>query len=640
MNDPNHELDERFADWIDQRLSEEDRTALEAELAADRDLREAAEAYRATVELVRSNRAVDAVPPRHMVGNVMEALRTDVIPPAAPRSLWRWTVGGGLAAAAGITAVLWAGGFLTSDRPEEDRTALQPEPAPTGAARTRDQLKVERQEDRIDSGLRVGEKGGSVNEVHKYLEKLRRDRAGAVSPPPEAKNPNDHADPRRGTFGSEDPANSDKAAGGGKTVHQLPERAKLAPQPSVTPATPAKAAPTPRVPPVEKPGTTPKPPAASHDASEPRGPVTGSREAAKNGRGSLGDSAGNRVGAPSSEGAAESKRGAERGGINKEDRTGTGDGAGFRGGRRRAPVYDLPTDGGSLEQLVQRELGSMHMPPAVKLRKSLPRPATDKDTTTEEEAVQPDKGAAPGGTQRNTPVPGPTGPSTPGQGSRGATGAGPTDKKAHAFVPPSAGAPRRSAAPSAVPTTAVLLVELDPPAADRSQRAAGKDQQGGDDFFLTPPSMDRDGFLYSRGRFRADVVRRIQASELSAVEPTRRIPPAGAPHPRRDGASTRYAWQKGDITYLVTGTTEEVRTVLRQLRRQLDRRAARTRSANTRRAVTRLYRVDGREPATELRDERRPPASKKVEKGLQRVPDAQTWRAPEVHRFYLVLRHR
>ena len=53
--DGTRDLDERFADWVDGRLSPEETRLLEVELAADANLRRAAEDYRSTVALLQEH---------------------------------------------------------------------------------------------------------------------------------------------------------------------------------------------------------------------------------------------------------------------------------------------------------------------------------------------------------------------------------------------------------------------------------------------------------------------------------------------------------------------------------------------------------------------------------------------------------
>ena len=70
---PARDLDERFADWVDGRLSAADRDRLATELTADPVLQSAAEDYRATVELLRRSLAGDESAPEDLVDTIVAA---------------------------------------------------------------------------------------------------------------------------------------------------------------------------------------------------------------------------------------------------------------------------------------------------------------------------------------------------------------------------------------------------------------------------------------------------------------------------------------------------------------------------------------------------------------------------------------
>lgn len=98
-------LDERFADWVDGRLEPAELAQLQDELDRDSDLRAAAEQYRATVEMLRTElpRDPELEPPGDMVAHVMA--RLDASPPRKLLPIF----GSLLAAAAMISLVfvLW-----------------------------------------------------------------------------------------------------------------------------------------------------------------------------------------------------------------------------------------------------------------------------------------------------------------------------------------------------------------------------------------------------------------------------------------------------------------------------------------------------------------------------------------------------
>jgi len=79
-------LDERFADWVDGRLSPAERAALEAEMARDPALRQAAEEYRQGVQLVRAALAPEDMG-ESLAAGVLARIRQDARPPRARRPL-------------------------------------------------------------------------------------------------------------------------------------------------------------------------------------------------------------------------------------------------------------------------------------------------------------------------------------------------------------------------------------------------------------------------------------------------------------------------------------------------------------------------------------------------------------------------
>ncbi|MHC4512878.1 MAG: anti-sigma factor family protein [Planctomycetota bacterium] len=68
-------LDERFADWVDDRLEEQALRELEADLARDPELRRQAEEYRATVQTVREHLTSDEPPAELMAGVLLRVRR-------------------------------------------------------------------------------------------------------------------------------------------------------------------------------------------------------------------------------------------------------------------------------------------------------------------------------------------------------------------------------------------------------------------------------------------------------------------------------------------------------------------------------------------------------------------------------------
>ncbi len=70
--DPPVELEERFRAYLDEELSPEEAAALEAQLAADQDLRDDFDAYRGTVELLR--RVGPAPAPESLLPNIQRRI--------------------------------------------------------------------------------------------------------------------------------------------------------------------------------------------------------------------------------------------------------------------------------------------------------------------------------------------------------------------------------------------------------------------------------------------------------------------------------------------------------------------------------------------------------------------------------------
>jgi hypothetical protein len=98
-----HSLDERFADWVDGRLSPEELAQLEDELSRDRDLRAAADEYRKLVGVLQSELPAHAEldPPDDLVAQVMKE-----ITPPTPRRSWIPILGSTMAAAAMFALIL------------------------------------------------------------------------------------------------------------------------------------------------------------------------------------------------------------------------------------------------------------------------------------------------------------------------------------------------------------------------------------------------------------------------------------------------------------------------------------------------------------------------------------------------------
>lgn len=148
VHDDDCELDERFADWVDGRLTPRQQAELEAELLADDELRRRAESYRDSVAWTRSALLDDSVhvdvPPLNLVASVMAELD-------APRSARRWLpllLSSAAAAALLLTYVVIGelGGSAVNERstldvagsaaPKTEASATQPENqvADTGGA--------------------------------------------------------------------------------------------------------------------------------------------------------------------------------------------------------------------------------------------------------------------------------------------------------------------------------------------------------------------------------------------------------------------------------------------------------------------------------------------------------------------------
>lgn len=91
----------QLCDWVDGRLSPEDRREFEAQLAADPRLAERARRYRATVERVRGG-FEEVAPPAGLADAVLTQLRREQRPPGRAR----WPLFASLAAAAAVVAAL------------------------------------------------------------------------------------------------------------------------------------------------------------------------------------------------------------------------------------------------------------------------------------------------------------------------------------------------------------------------------------------------------------------------------------------------------------------------------------------------------------------------------------------------------
>ncbi|MEM7201588.1 MAG: hypothetical protein AAF628_15065 [Planctomycetota bacterium] len=120
--------EERFADWLDGRLSPEEEDRLQRDLSRNPELEEQLRRYRETAATVRATSALEHAPPGFADG-VMDAIES-----GGRGGPWRlWLVGGGVAAAAAaMLAVLgvlpWtaAGPTATSVAQRAGRPAMQP----------------------------------------------------------------------------------------------------------------------------------------------------------------------------------------------------------------------------------------------------------------------------------------------------------------------------------------------------------------------------------------------------------------------------------------------------------------------------------------------------------------------------------
>lgn len=123
-------LDERFADWVDGRLSPAERAALEAEMARDPELRRVADEYRQGVQLVRS-----ALAPGDMgtslADTIMASLRAA---PAPPSRTWRPYFASLVAAAALFLVFLIVRLIPPAGAPTQQDVAAGPMRAPASSA--------------------------------------------------------------------------------------------------------------------------------------------------------------------------------------------------------------------------------------------------------------------------------------------------------------------------------------------------------------------------------------------------------------------------------------------------------------------------------------------------------------------------
>ena len=120
------ELDERFADWVDGRLSPIEVERLESEMRADPDLARMAAQYRATVDILRSAAPAGPVP-RNFIDALMTAL-PDARDPTGHRR-WFPFLASGLAAAAmfGLYFLLSHVPQRSDSRPLSELMAKAPE---------------------------------------------------------------------------------------------------------------------------------------------------------------------------------------------------------------------------------------------------------------------------------------------------------------------------------------------------------------------------------------------------------------------------------------------------------------------------------------------------------------------------------
>jgi len=144
VNAPERDVDERFADWIDGRMSPRDRERFEAELRVNAALRARLDDYRNTVEAVRS--ALRAPLPRIDVADaVIERIASGAAGPSAvQRAPWRhasrralWLSGSLAAAAALLIGVL----LNWPPSPSTSQVANKPAAAATESDDVREQTK-------------------------------------------------------------------------------------------------------------------------------------------------------------------------------------------------------------------------------------------------------------------------------------------------------------------------------------------------------------------------------------------------------------------------------------------------------------------------------------------------------------------
>ncbi len=200
MSSPYGRLDERFADWVDGRLKPSERAALEGEMARDPELQRSADAYRRSVQLVRS-----ALAPGDMGGSLAEAVIAQLKPKASrPPRAWRPYLASAVAAAALVLVfvvvrtippaeparsdVARAPGEQLGGAKQDDaqkNRALQDKKRPELGAVARDQLEgVRRFEDAVEARSQsVGEgKEGEVA-LRKAVPIAVADKDGEQRPP-------------------------------------------------------------------------------------------------------------------------------------------------------------------------------------------------------------------------------------------------------------------------------------------------------------------------------------------------------------------------------------------------------------------------------------------------------------------------
>ncbi len=185
-----HHDDERFADWVDDRMDAEDRAAFEAELARNPRLRARLDAYVTTVGLVRKTlqRAPEARvrAPVDFVAQVMAATPRQ----RSPVGWWVPLVASAVAAGFLVAAFLWF---------RELQTAM-PAPAPQmdvamgDAEVPRDELRAEggadgeapvRESDAARTAERADERAKAPSTEQGLFGRVRR--IGSGAPPPEAR---------------------------------------------------------------------------------------------------------------------------------------------------------------------------------------------------------------------------------------------------------------------------------------------------------------------------------------------------------------------------------------------------------------------------------------------------------------------